>query len=134
MNIHLKRRHRASRRAVKSCVFRSLQYLNSQWQYFPSQSLEGTETCAIILEGSITWVAGPPRGGEQGILPQGPQTFKSPHNAFIFMICTFIGCIFTLFLFLSLSQDCLESMSEHLGRIISNSFTVSALMHVNTLN
>ena len=25
-------------------------------------------------------------GEEQGILPQGPQTFKGPHEAFIFMI------------------------------------------------
>ena len=47
----------------------------------------------------------------------GPQTFKGPHEAFIF---TIMGS--TLFLYLS---NCLDSMSEHLGRIISNAFTVS---------
>ena len=41
------------------------------------------------------------------------------------MIFTFMGYIFTLFLYLSLSRHCLDSMSEHLGRIISNSFMVS---------
>ena len=45
--------------------------------------------------------------GEQGILPRGsqtfkppppPQAFKGPHEAFVLMIFTFMGCIFTLFL------------------------------------
>ena len=31
-------------------------------------------------------VVGGGGGEEQGILPQGPQTFKGPHEAFIFMI------------------------------------------------
>ena len=53
-------------------------------------------------------------GGEQGILPQGPQTFKGPHEAFIFMTFTIMGCSFMLFLYLS---HCLDSMSERLGRI-----------------
>ena len=35
---------------------------------------------------------------------------------------TIMGCSFTLFLYLS---HCLDSMSERLGRIISNDFTVS---------
>ena len=42
-------------------------------------------------------------GGEQVILPRGPQAFKGPHEAFIFMIFTFLNCIFTLFIFPSLS-------------------------------
>ena len=53
-------------------------------------------------------------GGEGGT----GDTFPGPHEAFIFMIFTFLGCIFTLFLYLSLSRHCLDSMSEHLGRIM----------------
>ena len=49
-------------------------------------------------------------GGGTGILPQGPQTFKGLHEAFIF---TFVGCIFTLFpFFFLLSRHCLDSMSH----------------------
>ena len=59
-----------------------------------------------------------------GILPWAPQTFKGTHEAFIF---TFMCCIFTPFLYLSLSLHCLHSMSERLGRIISNAFTVTGL-------
>ena len=54
-------------------------------------------------------------GGEQGI----PQTFKGPHEAFIFMILPLWAA------FSRLSRHCLDSMSERLGRIISNAFTVS---------
>jgi len=43
------------------------------------------------------------REGGQGILSRAPQTFKGPHVAFIFMIFTFLGYVFTLFPFLSLS-------------------------------
>ena len=64
-------------------------------------------------------------GGGGGILPRGPQTFKVPREAFIFMIFAFMGCIFMQFRYLSLSWHCLDSMSERLGRIISNAFTVS---------
>ena len=60
--------------------------------------------------------------GEQGILPRGSQTFKGPHEAFILMIFTFMGCIFMLFLTF---RHCLDSISKCLGRIISNDFTVS---------
>jgi len=60
------------------------------------------------------------RGEKQGILSRGPQTFKGSHEAFIFMIFTVIGCIFTLFPYLSLSQHCPDSISERLGRIIIN--------------
>ena len=79
---------------------------------------------------------GPPRGGGggggTGILPQGPQTFKGPHEAFIF---TFVGCIFTLFRYVLLSRHCLDSMSEHLYKIISNAFMETlALMRVFTMN
>ena len=46
-------------------------------------------------------------------------------RAFILMIFTFMGCNFTLFLYLSLSRHCLDSKSERLGKIISNSLMVS---------
>ena len=49
------------------------------------------------------------------------DTSPGPHEVFIFMIFTFMGCIFMLFLYLLLSHHCLDSMSERLGRIISNS-------------
>ena len=38
-------------------------------------------------------------GGEQGILPWGLQTFKGPHEAFIFMIFTYIFMLFLFFFF-----------------------------------
>ena len=43
--------------------------------------------------------SGPPRvrGGGGGGYPRAPQTFKGPHEAFIF---TFMGCMFTLFFFI----------------------------------
>ena len=41
---------------------------------------------------------------EQGILPQGPQTFKGPHEAFIFMILPLWAAFSRLsFAFLELS-------------------------------
>ena len=60
-------------------------------------------------------------GGGGGGAGDTSQTFKGPHEAFIFMIFTIMNCIFALFLYLS---HCLDSMSEHLRRIISNAFTV----------
>ena len=33
-------------------------------------------------------------GEEQGILPQGPKTFKEPHEAFIFMILGGVSKLF----------------------------------------
>ena len=53
------------------------------------------------------------------MLSQSPQTFKGSHEAFFLM-----GCIFTLFIF-HFQLHGLDSMSERLGRIISNAFTVS---------
>ena len=63
------------------------------------------------------------RGGGGGGGGTG-DTFKGPHEAFIFMIFTIMSCIFTLFLYLS---HYLDSMSKSLGRIISacNAFTAS---------
>ena len=58
----------------------------------------------------------------QLLLSQGPPTSKGPHEAFIIMSYSITSCIFMLFLCL---LHCLDSMSEHLGRIISNAFTVS---------
>ena len=67
--------------------------------------------------GERWWVTRPTeRWGKQGILPRAPQTFKA-----FFHDSTIMGCIFTLFPFLS---HCLDLMSERLGRIISNAFTV----------
>ena len=63
-------------------------------------------------------------GGGTGATSRGLQTYKGPHVAFIFMIFTCMGCFFTL-LYLSLSQHCLDSMSECFGRIISIASTVS---------
>ena len=61
-------------------------------------------------------------GGEQGIFPQGPQTFKGPHEAFIFMILP----LWAAFSHLSFAFPALSGLNEqHLGRIISNAFTVS---------
>jgi len=57
------------------------------------------------------------------------QRVKGPHEAFIFLICTFMGCIFLLFLYFSLSRHCLDSMSKRLGKIISNAFTVRVDKH-----
>ena len=71
-------------------------------------------------------------GVEQEILPRGPRTFKGPHEALIFTIFSYIGCIFMLFLFLLLSRHCLDSMSERLCRIISNAFTVSVDKLIDT--
>ena len=64
-------------------------------------------------------------GEERVILPWGPQTFKGPHETFTFMIFTFYG----LFLYVSLSQHCRDSMSECSGRIIGNAFTVNVDKH-----
>ena len=53
-----------------------------------------------------------------GVGGRGEQDYPGAHEAFIFMIFTFLGCIVTLFFYLSLSRHCLDSMSEHLGRIM----------------
>ena len=50
-------------------------------------------------------------GEEQGILPRGPQTFFWKRGPMRLFILTFLGCIFTLFLFLSLSIA-LSGLSE----------------------
>ena len=41
------------------------------------------------------------------------------------MIFTFLSCIFKLLLFFHFSLHCLDSMIERLGRIISNTFTIT---------
>ena len=64
-------------------------------------------------------------GGGTGDTSPGPPNFWRAPWGFYFMIFTFMGSIFTLFLYLSHSRHCLDSMSECLGRIISNAFTVS---------
>ena len=79
-------------------------------------------THLFLLERSLFFHSGPLREGwEQGILPRGPQTIKGPNEAFIFMIFTFMGCIFTIFRF---PLHPLDSVSEHWGTIISNAFKV----------
>ena len=90
----------------------------------PGQELAHTVPTMALSQLSLaaTMCPGPLREGGGGVLARGPQTFKGPHEAFIFMIFTIMSCIFTLFLCLSL---CLNSMSERLGRILSNDFTVS---------
>ena len=59
---------------------------------------------------------------EQGILPQGPKLLRGPMRL-LFSWFYLYGLHFHVYL--SLSRHCLDSMSEHLGRIISNAFTVS---------
>ena len=49
-------------------------------------------------------------GGGTGDTSPGPTSFEGPHEAFI--IFTFMCCIFTLFLYLSLSWHCLDSVHE----------------------
>ena len=48
------------------------------------QFSSGSKVVIIMCNHAVT-LSGPPRGGEQGIFPQGPQTFfpeKGPHEAF----------------------------------------------------
>ena len=80
---------------------------------------------------------GPPRvvgvgGGTGDTSPSSlrPPNFMWPHEALIFI---FMGCIFMLSLYFSLSSHCLYSMSECLGRIISNTFTISVDKLFDTL-
>ena len=49
---------------------------------------------------------------EQGILSWGPQTFKGPREGFIFMIFTFLGCIFMLFFFFLSLSIALSGLNE----------------------
>ena len=51
-----------------------------------------TKMVLLILDGNRGYLPGAPK------LLRAPQAFKGPHEAFILMIFTFMGCIFTLFL------------------------------------
>ena len=81
----------------------------------------GDRACLPPVPTEIFWmiavIRGRPTegGGGQGIPPRGPMRLYF-HDFYI------MSCIFTLFLYLS---HCLDSMSERLGRIITNAFTVS---------
>ena len=57
----------------------------------------------------------------RGVLPQGLQTFWGPHVIFTLFLRNFLSCFFCF----CFPLHCLDSMSESLGRLISNAFTVS---------
>ena len=59
-------------------------------------------------------------GGGAGGTSPGPPNVLGPPCDFYF-IFTFLSCFF----FFCFPLHCLDSMSERLGRIISNAFTVS---------
>ena len=61
-------------------------------------------------------------GGEQRLFSRGPQTFRGPHEA-LTLLSFWVASSHCFFIFCFLLH-CLHSMSERLGRIISNAFTV----------
>ena len=52
-------------------------------------------------------------GGGRGYFPGAPKLLRGPIKLLFSWFFAFIDCIFTLFLYLSLSRHCLDSMSEH---------------------
>ena len=61
-------------------------------------------------------------GGNKGYFPWAPKLLRGPMRL-LFSWFYLYGLHFHVYL--SLSRHCLDSMSERLGRIISNAFTVS---------
>ena len=63
-------------------------------------------------------------GGKQGILPQGPQSsFENRGSTSLLIFFFFRAASSRYFFFFCSPLHCLDSMSECLGRIISNTFS-----------
>ena len=110
--------------------FRLIRHSTRCWKQFVHWKIFPIATIPLFCSASSyspEWTqnqmqSGPLRGGEgEGILPWGPQIFKGPHKDFISILAA-SSCCFFIF---SFPLHCLDSMSEHLGRIISNAFAVS---------
>ena len=94
---------------------------------------KSSKTSAMVASSFMRYKhAGPPRGGggNRGYFPGGSQTFfleKGTHGAF--KLLPFWDASSRCFLF---PLHCLDSMSERLGRIISNTFMANTLTRINT--
>ena len=109
-----------------SGCFQALQILCNINYLIQYSRLTITTTAIDVVTFNLVFSRHTKRGGgeEGGYFPgapkllRGPKTFKGPHEAYFY---DFYHC----FSYLSLSQHCLDSMSERLGRIIGNAFMVS---------
>ena len=89
--------------------------------FFPSRYGVSSDTGRVLFLAGLLHPAQAHRGGAGDTSSGPPNLFRErgPTRSFSF---TFLGCIFMLFLFFRFPVHCLDSMSEHLGRMISNAF------------